>query len=407
MTSLISTTSEPSRLHVVHLIEGLGPGGAERLLHTNLEHLDPQYVRSTVCTVFPHATHWVEPIRQLGIPVFSLNCQSTKSLPGGIARFRSWLRGNKPDLVHSHLWAANIVGRIAGRLSGVPVVSSVHNPDHEPEAWSDGAQVSISKRRAVRAIDRWTAHFGCERMIAVSKYVQHSAHRNLRYPLDRMELLYNPIDTNLMETAQVKSRHELLRECGLPETSLVLLNVGRVSPQKGLLHAIRAMPAVLEQYPNAQLVSIGATTDPKWTEQMKEEASLVGASSHVHILGPRRDVADFLRVCDVFVFPSLYEGLGIALIEGMAAGCACVATTAGPIPEVVSHGRDGLLVPPADPASLAEAICSLLADPARRAVLGSAAKESAMRFEPQAAADQLARIYLSVVRDFKANQATS
>jgi len=282
----------------------------------------------------------------------------------------------------------------------------VHNPDHEPEAWSDGAQISISKRRVVRAIDRWTAHFGCERMIAVSKYVQSSAHRNLRFPLDRIELLYNPIDTNLMETAHVKNRHELLGECGLPETSLVLLNVGRVSPQKGLLYAIRSMPAVLEQYPTAHLVSIGATSDPKWTAQMREEAELVGASSHVHILGPRRDVADFLRVCDVFVFPSLYEGLGIALIEAMAAGCACVATTAGPIPEVITHGRDGLLVPPADPVSLAEAICSLLADPDRRAVLGSAAKKSALRFEPQAAADKLARIYLSVVRDYKANQAT-
>jgi glycosyltransferase involved in cell wall biosynthesis len=228
-------------IHVAHVIESLGPGGAERLLYTNLKHLDPERIRSTVITVYEHGTHWVEPITELGVPVVSLNCNGTRDIPKGVSRFRAWLRANRPDLVHSHLWAANVIGRIAGRLTGVPVISSVHNPDHEPQAWSDGADVSLIKRHAVKAIDRWTANLGSTRMVAVSDYVRKSAGRDLHFPLQSIDLVYNPFDVDLMK-APVKDRAELLREIGLPDETQILLNVARVSPQKGLLYAVRALP---------------------------------------------------------------------------------------------------------------------------------------------------------------------
>jgi glycosyltransferase involved in cell wall biosynthesis len=392
-------TTERSRpISVLHLIEGLGPGGAERLLYTNLKHLDPQRVRSTVITVYSHATHWVQPITDLGIPVVSLDCRSTRDIPKGVSRFRTWLRANRPDVIHSHLWAANIIARVAGRMTKVPVISSVHNPDHEPQAWSDGANVSLITRHAVKALDRWTANLGSDRMIAVSEYVRKSASRDLHYSLDLVELVYNPFDVDLMKAPVGKDRTELLRELGLASDSLILLNVARVSPQKGLLYAVRALPAILKQYPQAHLISVGATTDPVWTEELKREAEASGVSEHFRMLGARQDVVDFLRACDIFVFPSLYEGLGIALIEAMAAGCACVATNTGPIPEVVQDGQDGVLVPPADADALARAVCELLGDPDRRLQLSTSAKQKAFqKFDPQRSARQLIGIYQSVV----------
>jgi len=180
----------------------------------------------------------------------------------------------------------------------------------------------------------------------------------------------------------------------LPDDSLILLNVARVSPQKGLLYALRALPAILKRYPSAQLLSIGATTDPAWHAQLQREATELKVSDHFHLLGTRRDVIDFLRACDVFVFPSLYEGLGIALIEAMAAGCACVASAAGPIPEVITDGEDGILVPPRDTEAIASAVCRLLEDQQLRERLGAAASESALsRFQPQQSAATLTRIY--------------
>jgi glycosyltransferase involved in cell wall biosynthesis len=404
----VNRTNADRPLRVVHLIEALGPGGAERLLYTNLKHLERKHVRSTVFTVFSNATHWVEPIRQLGVTVESLNCKGPRDLPAGVARLRSWLRGNRTDLIHTHLWAANIVGRIAGRLAGVPVVSSIHNPDHEPEVWTDGAEVSLKKRQLARSLDRWTARYGCQRLVAVSEYVRQSAHRHLHFPLDRIDLLYNPIDVEALEASVDHEREELLRECGLDEKSFLLLNVARVSPQKGLLFAIRAMPAILRDFPLAHLVSVGATTDPQWLKQLQTEASALGVADKVHILGARRNVAAFLRSCDLFVFPSLYEGLGIALIEAMAAGCTCVATRVGPIPEVMRHGIDGWLVNPGDSESLARGVCELLANPARREALGQTAKAAARaRFQPQAAADRLMEIFRAVVSNHKTTATSS
>ena len=391
------TTKNHRVLHVVHLIEALGPGGAERLLYTNLKHFDGERVRSTVITVYPHATHWLEPIQALGVPVVPLNCQNTLEIPKGIKNLRTWLLANKPDLIHSHLWAANIIGRIAGRLTGTPVISSIHNPDHEEQAWADGADVSLMKRRIVRGLDRWTAKAGNDRLIAVSNYVKQSATRHLRVPLDSIDLVYNPIDIDSLTDAPATSRAELLRSCGLPADSIILLNVARLSPQKGLVYALRALPAIRKRFPSAHLVSVGATTDPRWTEQLEREATELGVKDHFHVMGARRDVTDFLRACDVFIFPSLYEGLGIALIEAMAAGCACVASSAGPIPEVVSDGEDGILVPPADSDAIAAAVCRLLEDESERLRLGTAASKTAFsRFQPQQSADALTRIYESV-----------
>jgi glycosyltransferase involved in cell wall biosynthesis len=385
-------------LHVVHLIESLGPGGAERLLYTNLKHFDAERVRSTVITVFSHDTHWLEPITELGVAVISLKCQSAREIPKGVRRLRAWLRANRPDVIHSHLWAANIIGRIAGRITGIPVVSSVHNPDHEPQAWADGAEVSLLKRQTAKALDRWTANLGSDRLIAVSNYVRESARRDLHFSLDSIDLVYNPVDSDLFKTPVEKNRTELWRDWGLPPQSFVLLNVARVSPQKGLLYALRALPAIIGRFPLVHLVSVGATTDPQWPLQLEREAESLGVKDHFHMLGAQRNVMDFLRACDVFVFPSLYEGLGIALMEAMAAGCVCVASNTGPIPEVIQDGTDGILVPPADPAALAHAVCDLLGDPGLRSQLGTAATQKmASKFQPEESAKRLVEIYQSVV----------
>ena len=387
-----------NKLHVAHVIETLGPGGAERLLYTNLKHLDPQRIVSTVITVYSHATHWVEPIEELGIKVVNLNCRGTRDIPKGVSRLRDWLRANRPDLIHSHLWAANIISRLAGRLTGIPVVSSVHNPDHEPQAWSDGAEVSLLKRYAVKAMDRWTANLGSAKLIAVSDYVRQSAARDLHFSRDSIELVYNPFDVDLFSSPGGKSRAELLREWNLPASSVILLNVARVSPQKGLLYALRALPEIAREHTSVHLVSVGSTSDSRWAAELKSEAERLGVASRFHMIGAQPNVVDFLRACDIFVFPSLYEGLGIALIEAMAAGCVCVASDTGPIPEVVRHGKDGILVPPGRPDEIARAVNELLRDPARRAELSAAAKQTAFsKFQPVASARRLMCIYESVL----------
>jgi glycosyltransferase involved in cell wall biosynthesis len=385
--------------YIIHLIEELGSGGAERLLYTNLKYFDRSLFQSEVITVFSGAMRWKAPIEALGVKVTSLDCRNLRDLTKGVQRLRRLLPNIRPDLIHTHLWAANVIGRVAGRLGGIPVIGSIHSPDHEPDAWDDGAEVSLLKRWLAWSMDRWTARFGCQRLVAVSEYVRRSAHERLGFPLERIDLLYNPIDIDLFQSGAPRGRQKLIEELSLPEGSFILLNVARVAPHKGLLHAIRALPAVREKYPETYLVSVGAPVDQRWLSRLEAEAEALGVARYMRFLGERRDIPDLLRCCDLFVFPALYEGLGISLIEAMASGCACVALRAGPIPEVIRQGVDGWLVPPADVQALADAICLLLNDEGRRKRLGAAAAKSVRaQFHPETAARKLEDVYEAVLR---------
>jgi glycosyltransferase involved in cell wall biosynthesis len=332
------------------------------------------------------------------VDVFDLGCHRYRDLGRGVWRFWSLLRQLRPDLVHTHLWAADVVGRVAGRLAGVPVISSVHNMQYDPEARADEGGWLRLKRDAALFMDRWTAHLGARRLVAVSEYVRRSAARLLRFPAERIDLVYNPIDFEELRPGLVCDRSRIWAEAGIPAESLILLNVGRVSYQKGLIFAVRALRDILVQFPQVHLVSVGSLADRSCVQGLQAEAQSLGIGDHFHLLGPRRDIASLLRACDIFVFPSLFEGMGIALIEAMAMGCACIVSGVGPLPELVEDGKDGLLVPPRDSERFAEAVCSLLSDPAwRKSLANSAAAANFQKFQPTESTSRLTAIYRSVV----------
>ena len=383
------------KLKVLHLIETLGSGGAERLLHTNLRHFYADEIESRVVTVFSRGDYWKAQIADLGVEVKSLECSKFSDIFSGVSRLRRELKGDMPDVIHTHLWTANVIGRIAGRLSGVPVISSIHNPEYEPEA-STG--MSSKKLFAARQIDKWTARFGCTRMIAVSNYVRESAHQRIGFRLDKIDVVYNPIDT--AEPDPNFDKRSLLAEIGLPTDAGLILSVGRVAPQKGLIYAIRAMKIVAEKMPNVHLVHIGATDNSDYLKAVQTEIEQSGISRNVHMIGERRNVADFLQAADIFVFPSLFEGLGIALAEAMAAGLPCVASDIRPLDEFVTSGENGVLVPPQNAQAIAEAVIDLLSSPEKSKRMGAAARETALAmFRPEPAAKRLTEIYRQVVRD--------
>jgi glycosyltransferase involved in cell wall biosynthesis len=301
-------------------------------------------------------------------------------------------------LLHTHLWEANVVGRLAGRLASVPVISSIHNPDYEPAAWRAGRQGHGAKRRFFLALDRGTARVGCARMIAVSESVRKSAHTYLRFPLERIDVVENPIDLDELRRPAARDRRAILQELGLPADAVVMLNVARLSPQKGLHHAIDALPRILESHPSAHLLSVGGLDHRAWFDAVRRRSAERGVAAHVHFLGPRRDIPDLLRACDLFLFPSLFEGLGLALIEAMAAGSVCIASAVGPVAEIVRDGVDGLLVPAGDAAALATAVLGVIDDGPRRKELGSAAAEAAARrFDPRVGARRLEGVYERVL----------
>jgi glycosyltransferase involved in cell wall biosynthesis len=385
-------------LHVLHVIEGLSSGGAERLLYTNLKHLDGRRFRNTVATVFEQGSHWRGAIEEMGIEVINLHAAGYRSLPRAMYHLYSLLQRLRPDLLHTHLWAANIIGRIAGRAAGIPVISSIHNPEYEPEAMPRGRRFNRVKWGIARELDRLTARIACDRMIAVSNYVKQSTIRRLGYSSSRIDRLYNPIDNDQVAGKDRIDRTELLKQAGIPQDALVLLNVGRVSPQKGLLYAVRALAVIRPSFPRVHLVSVGAHNDSAHLAEIRAEIAKHDLNQCVHLLGVRRDIENWLNVCQLFVFPSLFEGLGIALIEAMAAGCPCVAANIGPIPELIRNGVNGILVEPSNSDVLAREVCELLNDSSRCKALGEAARITSSKFHPADAANELGDIYEGLQR---------
>src|SRR5207244_4140922 len=181
------------------------------------------------------------------------------------------------------------------------------------------------------------------------------------------------------------------KELGLPPDGVIVGTVGRLVPIKGLEWLLKAAPQVLAQFPQACFVIIG---DGPLLSELKELASELGISPRVVFLGTRHDIPECLTALDLFVLPSLNEGMGRALVEAMAVGCPVVATCVGGIPDVVTDGATGLLVPPRDDRALADAILTLLRDRRLLAAYGEAAQRRVdERFDIETMVRSIERLY--------------
>jgi alpha-maltose-1-phosphate synthase len=270
------------------------------------------------------------------------------------------------DLVHSHTWYTNLAGHLASLLYGIPHVMTVHSlePLRPWKAEQLGGGYAVSswcERTAVEAADAIIAvsHGMRDDLLAVYPAV----------PAERVRVIHNGIDTSEYRSDPAT---DVLDRYGVDPGRPAVIFVGRVTRQKGLPVLLRAASAI---DPDAQLVICAGQADtPELESEVSELARQLRADrSGVVWLSKmlaKREVIQLLTHATVFVCPSLYEPLGIVNLEAMACGTAVVGSRVGGVPEVVADGETGLLVPPGDPAALADAINLLLADEHRAAQMG-------------------------------------
>jgi glycosyltransferase involved in cell wall biosynthesis len=273
-------------------------------------------------------------------------------------------RREKFDLVATHTSKGGFLGRLAARAAGVPhVIYHAHAFffNHMPAGW---------RRSFYIALERFAARFG-DHIITVSEEHRQGAIRAGVDAAERMTTALNGIDLQPFAAADGARARAAL---GFDAETILLGAVGRLAPYKGFEYLLRGLPAVFAAEPRARLLICG---DGPMDAELRRECELAGIAARVHFLGFRRDVPDLLAAFDVFVQPSEREGLSIALLEAAAAGRPAVACTITGNAEIVVEGETGLLVPPADPEALANALQSLLADPARRLAMGAAARRRA------------------------------
>jgi len=314
------------------------------------------------------------------------------NVAGRLMALRRLIRKEQPDVVHTSLFEADVLGRIASIGLGSVVISSLVNTSYDPIRLHN-RDIKAVKLAAARTIDTWTARYLTAHFHAVSDAVKDAAVVTMRLPPDRITVIERGRCGRFNEPSAQRRKIARLK-LGLNETDEVIVNVGRQEYQKGQQYLLKAMVEVALRRPNTVLLIAGRQGhQSRRLEELRKELDL---GDRVRLLGHREDVPDILTTADLFAFPSLYEGLGGALLEAMAFGLPIVATRLPAIGCVVEEGRNALLVERATVAPLAEAMIDLLADPDKAKAFGNRSREI---FEARFTLDRCAARMIEFYRD--------
>lgn len=379
-------------MHVLHLIDGLGIGGTERSLVGNLSRLRDLGCQNIVGYLSGAGT-LVPDVEKNGATVIRLGGRGGRA--GQFVRLLRVLRRERPDLLHTNLFWADQLGRVAGRLLGIPVVSTFVNTSYEPERLLDNPHLSPFKLGVVRRVDGLTARIGTH-FIAVSATVAESNARWLHIERDRISVVHRGREVGAFAEPAQQARGAAAAEFGLTPDARVLLNVGRLSDQKGQRFLVEAMPTVLQRVPEAVLLIAG---EGRRREQLESRIAELTLGGSVRLLGNRRDVARLLAAADLFVFPSLFEGAAGAVIEAMLAGKAVLASDLPALRECLGDIHGSFFVPVGDVQGWAEGIIALLLDFAVLIQTGEMNRQLAQRmYNLDVSVKRQCEVYESVVR---------
>lgn len=371
-------------MKVVHVITATEIAGAQTMLESVLERLSPEF-DCHVISLAPLGPIG-ERIAARGYPVESLGMRRGMPSLGALLRLVRRLRELQPDVVHTWLYHADLLGGIAARLARVGRVAwGLHNSTLEP------ASVRARTRAVVRAC-ALVSHRVPDRILCCSE-VARKLHVECGYPAERFAIVPNGLDVERFRPDPI-SRQAVRAELDLPSDARLVGLIARWNPQKNHAGFLQAAAEVRRRQPNARFILAGTGVD----DRNAELVALVegyGLGDAVRLLGPRHDTPRLIAALDVLASASGYgEAFPVVLGEAMACGVPCVATDVGDSAYVI--GGAGRVVSPGDMDGLAAAIDELLALPAaERAALSHRARE---RIVGRFAIDRVARQYEAFYR---------
>lgn len=338
-----ASSPAPRRPRILFVTPAFVYGGLERVILDLIAAMDRERFSPMICSLYPPAPGMVPRLEAAGMPFFALDKGDGVNLrlPFQLARL---FRRERVDLVNAHDIGATFYAGPAARLAGIRRV--VH---------TDHSQVlGLTRRLSVFAA---VLRYGTARATTVSEHLRRFLIETLHYPAGRVQVIPNGMDLSAYEKPARPARPEF----EFTADDRVIGAIGRLTQQKGMIHLVRALPALRETHPCARLLIVG---DGSQRAELEAEAARLGVGGRVTFAGTRDDIPDLLRLMDVFTLPSLWEGQPLVLIEAMAAGVPIVATDVGGDAEVLGGGKYGALIPAADPAALAAALRRVLDDPA-------------------------------------------
>jgi glycosyltransferase involved in cell wall biosynthesis len=372
----------------LHIIDSLGAGGAERSLLEIVRRL-PDFGIDPMVIGFQHRPEGVEAeLRASGVPTLILGRKHRAAL---LSDLRHVVTKVRPALVHTSLYESDVLGRLAC-FGGPPVLTSLVNTSYGPHRLADPA-VRREKLAAAKFIDSWTARYMTAHFHSISHAVKNDAVRTLRINPTAVTVVPRGRDSARLGQPSSERRRRTRRRLCIPEEATVALNVARQEHQKGQRILLEAAATLGHQ---SDIVWLIAGREGNATEGLNALHRELGLKERVQFLGHREDIPDLLCAADVFVFPSLYEGLGGALLEAMALGVPIVASNIPAIREVLDGGRAGVLVPTENSAALAASVVEIGAD--RQAWQALSARASA-RFAREYTLDRMLYGMVELFRD--------
>ena len=377
----------PDTLHVVHIISGLGQGGAETVLHRLVAAPDPKAVH-TVISLGDEGVFGAR-LREAGIAVHAMGMKgSPVAAAKGYWKLYRLLRLLQPDVVQTWMYHADLIGGIAARLAGVRALAwGIRNSGADLRHGSRSAHI-IAQLCAL--LSRWVPG-----VIVACADEAAKRHRELGYDPDKLLVIQNGYDLSLWGP-DPKARETLREQFGVAQDTPLVGSVARWNPLKDHENLVQALAHCAQRHPGMKCVLVGEGMDAA----NRELAGLLnrhGLADKVLLLGRRDDVPRILAALDVYVLSSRAEGFPNVVAEAMASGLPCVVTDVGDAAHIV--GDTGWVVAPRDPMALADAMdeaISLLGNEAGRAQYSDRAARGRQRVESNFGLEVMRARYLTV-----------
>jgi len=356
-----SSQNGNKKIKVLHLITSLEVGGAQHGLLLGLPRFNPEKYEHIVCSLMDRM-QMAEQFRQSGIEVHSLRINRKADLSGAL-RLHSLLKRVRVDILHTYLLHSNIIGRIIGRLVGVPTIIGSERTIGQAGKWD---RILTKLTNPLTDAVEVNSQAGAD---AINQY--------LGVPKEKIELVRSGLDLKAYSTTS--ARPEMRADLNLNQDQHLVLYIGRLRPVKGVEYGLRAFAIASSSYPNLHMALAGEGEQRGYLQKLVADLDI---SHRVTFLGIRKDLPNLLAASDSVLMPSITEGFPRTAIEAMAAGKPVIATDVGGTSEAIINGSTGILVPPKDVNAMAKALGELIADINLQTRLGKAGMQRAQQGYP-------------------------
>lgn len=348
---------------ILHLITGLEVGGAEMMLLKTLPKLQEDFDNRVCC--IRNRGPIGKRLEEAGIPVFFLDLNSILDF-GAIFRFRNIIKKFDPDILVTYLIHADLFGRIFGRLFGVKkIVCSQRG--------------KLLQWEFLRLADRLTKYL-VTKYIVQTEVSKKELIRKLRLPAEKIIVVPNAIDTTEFEFKTNKEKQK--ESLGLVANNIIITCISKLRRGKGHEYLLEAFEQLFccskqnKEYPTDKQFKLLIVGDGEQKEKLLEQAKDYKSKQNILFLGNRDDVKEILHITDIFILPTLGEGMSNALMEAMASGLPIITTNIPENQELIEHEKTGILVPSRNSNALAQSMEQLIANPTLCNYLGTAARIS-------------------------------